>query len=124
MSTRWPDFIAGLDLGVDIDLDVQAEIWSINPNNGEQLHTTRTLFSETHGRDYELAALEWHIGDTLDMRLLNGVPGVPSFVQQDISLSNDDVFGLWSPGTKLPIPIDIPFGCFLKKIDPNLCITS
>lgn len=123
MSSRWPSFSTSLTLDINIDISADAEIWSINPDNGEQLHTTRSLFDQSLGRSYDLAALDWRIGDSLDMRFLHELPAVPEFIQQDISITNDDVFGLWDPGTKLPIPIDIPFGCFLKKISENLCIT-
>ncbi len=124
LSSRWPDFQTGLDLDVNIDLSVEAEIWSIDPESGDQLHITQSLFDQNLGRSYELAAFDWRIGDSLDMRLLNEVPAVPSFIQQDISISNEDtLFNLWDPGTALPLPVDIPFGCFLKKISERLCIT-
>lgn len=121
MSSRWPNFLTSLSLDVNMGMTTDAEIWSINPENGDQLQTTRNLIDLTEQRSFELAAIDWRIGDALDFRMLNNVPGVPSFIQTDISITNDDVFGLWTPGTQLPIPIDIPFGCSLKKIDPSLC---
>ncbi|MEZ5559753.1 MAG: hypothetical protein R3E86_14575 [Pseudomonadales bacterium] len=123
LSSRWPNFLTALDLDINFDIGTQAEIWSIDPKTGDQLHQIKSLSNETLGRSYELAAFEWKIGDALNMRLLNDVPTVPPFIQQDISITNDDVFGLWSPGTQLPLPIDIPFGCILKKISAALCVT-
>ena len=123
MSSRWPDFQTSITLDIGIDLTTDAEIWSIDPDTGDQLHITRRVHDESVARSYELAAFDWRIGDSLDLRLLNNVPAVPAFVQQDISISSSDVFGLWDPGTQLPIPVDIPFGCFLKKISTALCVT-
>lgn len=122
MSSRWPNFLTSLSLDVNMGFTTDAEIWSINPENGDQLHTTRNLIDLTEQRSFELAAIDWRIGDALDFRMLNDVPGVPSFIQADVSITDADVFGLWSPGTQLPVSINIPFGCTLKKINPNLCI--
>lgn len=123
MSSDWPDFMTAIDLDISIDVSVDAEIWSIDPDDGSQLHRTVTLFDQTLGESYELAGFDFAIGEGMSMRLLNGVPGVPGFVQQDITITNDDVFGLFDVGSRIDLPIDIPFGCFLKKISQALCIT-
>ncbi len=123
MSSDWPDFMTAIDLDVNIDVTVDAEIWSIDPEDGSQLHQTVSLFDQTLGESYELAGFDFAIGEGMSMRLLNDVPTVPEFIQQDITITNDDVFGLFDVGSRISLPIDIPFGCFLKKISEALCIT-
>jgi len=123
MSSDWPDFDASITLDVNINVSASADIYTIDTRTGDQIVESMTVLDQNLGRSYELGGFGFAIGDEISFRLLNDVPTVPEFVQQEIRISNDDIFGLIDPGSKLPIPIDIPFGCFLKRISEALCIT-
>jgi|GEM_PF-4586465 len=128
MSTRWPSFLTSLSMDFEIGVNTDAQIWSIDPETGDQLQTTLSIIDESVSRSYEIAALDWRIGESLDARLFNGVPDLPEIVRAEVSISNDDLdllgTGMWDSPFELPaVGVDFPFGvCPWKNINQLLCV--
>ncbi|CAE7835051.1 unnamed protein product [Symbiodinium necroappetens] len=128
MSTRWPSFLTSLSMDFEIGVNTAAEIWSIDPESGDQLQTILNIIDESFSRSYEIAALDWQIGESLDARLFNGVPDLPEVVRAEVSISNDDLdllgTGMWDTPYELPaVGVDFPFGvCPWKNINQLLCV--
>ena len=125
LSSKWPDFDTNFKFGFDININASAEVWSINPNNGEQLHQTLTVYNKTISESRELVGFTAKVGEGLNFRFLSDLDGIPNFIKQDININNEIAgidTGLFDVGAAFPVDINIPFGCFLKKIDPILCV--
>ena len=102
------------DYDFEVALDVSAEVWSIDPQDGDQLHKTVPVLNTTFHESGNLARFTFAQSDRMEVAFMEGVNYVPDELRDIVfSIPADDIPGvnIFSPGVTLGASISAPVKC-------------